>query len=531
MTVLIVDDQVSVVSALSFGIDWDSIGVTKILKAYNVFEAKEIIRTHRIDVLLCDIEMPAEDGLQLYRWAISNHYDFECIFLTSHADFMYAKEALQLGSFDYILQPARYEDVQAAVKGALSKLSARREMEIYSSYGRLIKGKGSVLLDDTIGKWLRQGKINPGEIDRTLQKLKIDLSASSEFYLVFAQILSNRTDFDETHSDMFRYGLTNILTEVAQEYGNRLILVKYAEDTFALLLYPQNSTLADPVLVDSFLQNLIQICNNYYNTRIAFYVGNRLSFDALPQTVQKLQHLLQNNIMRIARVFHEDDISSGPSGSLHDFNYNHLETLAQQGNFSAVFSELRSYLDSLEQNQCFSLSLLRNFYSQFLQLAFCLLSSQSITMADILPESSQRDFLLNVDSFRSIPETRKALQLFADAFSAYSQTQKKDQDITKNAMRYIHENIEKDIRRSDLASFLHVSQDYISHIFKTETNISLTDYIIREKMSLARTLIHTTALPIGVIAAKVGYSNFSHFSKTYKRVFGLSPTSEKKNKT
>ena len=41
-------------------------------------------------------------------------------------------------------------------------------------------------------------------------------------------------------------------------------------------------------------------------------------------------------------------------------------------------------------------------------------------------------------------------------------------------------------------------------------------------------MLRTTTLPINFIAAKVGYSNFSHFSFTYKKALGITPQEERK---
>ena len=111
MTVLLVDDQIRVLSGLISVLDWDTLGVTSIRTASSAAQAKEILSQEPVDILLCDIEMPGENGLSLLRWARSKGMDLVCVFLTSHADFLYAKEAIQLGCFDYILQPARYEDI------------------------------------------------------------------------------------------------------------------------------------------------------------------------------------------------------------------------------------------------------------------------------------------------------------------------------------------------------------------------------------------------------------------------------------
>ena len=55
----------------------------------------------------------------------------------------------------------------------------------------------------------------------------------------------------------------------------------------------------------------------------------------------------------------------------------------------------------------------------------------------------------------------------------------------------------------------------------------LKEYITLSKMNAARNMIITTTLPISLIATKVGYDNFSHFSKVYKKVMGTTPSSER----
>ena len=69
MTVLLVDDQVSILSGLISGVDWKALGVTAIRTASNAAKAKQILEGEPVDILLCDIEMPGENGLDLLRWA------------------------------------------------------------------------------------------------------------------------------------------------------------------------------------------------------------------------------------------------------------------------------------------------------------------------------------------------------------------------------------------------------------------------------------------------------------------------------
>ena len=122
MTVLVIDDQIHVVEGILSEVPWENLGVDKVWKAYNAVEAKGILLLHKVDIMLCDIEMPGENGLSLLKWTQDQGMETECIFLTAHADFVYARTAMQLGSFDYILQPARYEDIGNAILRAKQRI-------------------------------------------------------------------------------------------------------------------------------------------------------------------------------------------------------------------------------------------------------------------------------------------------------------------------------------------------------------------------------------------------------------------------
>ena len=106
MNVLIVDDQPEVVESMVTGVNWEKIPVEQVFTAYSVKEAQSVFERERIDVLLCDIEMPPTNGFALLRWAQERFSGLVCIFLSAHAEFEYAQEHLRLTSFCYgLLRP------------------------------------------------------------------------------------------------------------------------------------------------------------------------------------------------------------------------------------------------------------------------------------------------------------------------------------------------------------------------------------------------------------------------------------------
>ena len=122
MKVLVVDDQPDVVAGILDGVNWRALHVEKAYSALSAAEAKDLLLREKIDILLCDIEMPGESGLSLVAWLQNQGRETKCIFLTAHADFPYAQKALQLGAVDYLLQLASYENIEAAIWRAAEQL-------------------------------------------------------------------------------------------------------------------------------------------------------------------------------------------------------------------------------------------------------------------------------------------------------------------------------------------------------------------------------------------------------------------------
>jgi len=137
-SLLVIDDEIFAVKGVTQGIDWSDTSISNVFEAYSVNEAKEIFNGHKINIALCDIEMPQNNGVELAEWIKINHPNTEIIFLTGHANFDYAHKALKLNCFDYILKPVKHEDLKSVVLSAVNKVKTEEEKqqftEVYKKY-------------------------------------------------------------------------------------------------------------------------------------------------------------------------------------------------------------------------------------------------------------------------------------------------------------------------------------------------------------------------------------------------------------
>lgn len=137
MNLLIVNDEVIAIQGMVQAIHWQDIGIDEVKAAYDASMAKEIISAWPVDVILCDIEMPGESGIELLMWIQEKGYILESIILTCHADFEFARQAVRLGCRDYILTPATYETIAGKISEAVAAVNQRHKDEQRIHYGDL----------------------------------------------------------------------------------------------------------------------------------------------------------------------------------------------------------------------------------------------------------------------------------------------------------------------------------------------------------------------------------------------------------
>lgn len=138
MNLLLVNDEELTAETMKSDIPWEKYGIDQVFTAYSAESGRENIENNHIDIMLCDIEMPGENGISLLRWARENKKEIECIFLTCHATFEYAREAIELGCQDYLLIPAKYEKIGATVLKVVKRIRQQQEEKRYQEYGKIV---------------------------------------------------------------------------------------------------------------------------------------------------------------------------------------------------------------------------------------------------------------------------------------------------------------------------------------------------------------------------------------------------------
>lgn len=99
----------------------------------------------------------------------------------------------------------------------------------------------------------------------------------------------------------------------------------------------------------------------------------------------------------------------------------------------------------------------------------------------------------------------------------------------KRIINYMSENFEKKISLDQIAHNMYLSPVYVSKIFKEETGESPINYLIKIRLEKAKAILERgEGGSIKSIANEVGYEDVYHFSKLFKKYYGVSPLNYKK---
>jgi len=95
---------------------------------------------------------------------------------------------------------------------------------------------------------------------------------------------------------------------------------------------------------------------------------------------------------------------------------------------------------------------------------------------------------------------------------------------------YVHQNIKRPgaLKIEELASYFHLSPNYVGEYFKKETGESLQKYIRHYRLQMIEAALIHTNRRISEIALDFGFTDTSHLNKMFHQEYGVSPTTFRK---
>lgn len=122
-TILIVDDEKNTRDGLRTSLEDDFV----IYVAAEDEEAQSIIESKQVDLLLTDLRLGADSGMDLLQWALGQAHPPICIIMTAYGTVDTAVEAMRYGAYDFVTKPVNIDRLAILIKRALHGTELERE--------------------------------------------------------------------------------------------------------------------------------------------------------------------------------------------------------------------------------------------------------------------------------------------------------------------------------------------------------------------------------------------------------------------
>lgn len=470
------------------------------------------IREIRPDFIVTDIRMPIMDGLQFVEKVRTLLPETRILLLTAYSDFDYAKKAIDLGVFNYLLKNElnketleeqlervfldlmRNKDIKAAmVQKAFRKFlyaPERRELqeelfhELAEHYGQAV---GFFYI---IPASAREGEHFAGSVCTALSECHVMYAENGTEIYTVCEVWESR--YVIVLLCMKRMPASRMETAGITRMAAKKLSSCLQKRVSARVLYRQEGGILSDMQQAAELLNALEEAVPY-----GIFAGDKREVEISELSGRIREDTWDNE--ETERLYHwfvskePDEIQTGLSEIQKE-----VEKTGSVRQASAVAGAMEhAVIEYGKRGICSS--------------------------------EDAREIQQLLEKFCDIGELFDGYRLFLQRIQSEEREQNYSSRVVK-VIRFIRKNYEKDISVGDAAQILGLNGEYLNKIFKKETGESFSRYLTQVRMEKAKELLESGQFNVNEVSARTGYKSSQYFSITFRRYMGYSPSEAEAHK-
>ncbi len=475
--------------------------------------ALEYLDSHEdTDLIICDVRMPIMDGLRLTQILREKRSESpKIIMLSGYNDFEYVRSAFMNGACDYILKPFKKDELIALIEKVELQISDEKKSDKTRAHNR------EFLITEVLRKLSYCSREEaPGLIGR-LHDLGIDTSLR---YNAVLYIAADQYYRQYTQKSQYSKALINLYerlsvkaaptgTEVVRStLGNEIILLVFSESKDA---------------ISSYAKELFEAVNTDAQDLGSATFGISTiedTTDLIPELFDKAKDAMMARFYLGQKSFIEySEVEGKVLCPVYDVSATagdlvHMVTLCDYMGAKQVMD--RFFLD---------LSYCReDLFRQYVHDLLDFLCKKAQSFGNYVEANAPEiDFCIDyLNTYRELKTYMSSLLKSAVEYMEKEKEQKSERRI-EMAKDYIALHYQEPFTLTDIADYVELNSSYFSNLFKTETGMNFSEYLLNVRMDKAKELLKDPKIRIYEIGQLVGYEDAVSFGRAFKKKWGISP--------
>ncbi|MCI8415984.1 MAG: response regulator [Lachnospiraceae bacterium] len=499
MKILVVEDEIKTLRGICHLIDTlpEEYQVAGMAKSGE--EGLRLARELGPDVILSDIRMKGITGLEMIQRLQEEGLSCKYLILSGYADFHYAREALVLGSVDYLLKPVTAEDLEKALKKVADLLleeASSIRIHTFSTeelLGRVLNEDGEEYEQEFWSRFALGSRKLLLLVRSEARLVQKDLQAISQILYEALPGVSCVTYVNEEHKELYLLG--EILSEdlsKEQIYGqlDRAAQACY-ETVNAYLVCSAELFMESGSLV--WVKNRIRDNSNWNLTLKKPLVIHRERVEALSCAKFSYPSWLERDIINAIN----------------------------KGELDKAGEELEGFLSYLNASDYA--------YTDVREALICLTAAilYAIRMASygLYENISHLNLMEWVQGTLFTEHYRQMIRNLLHQYARYEENVKQSKHpIINKVLKIIEAEYAGDISQEHIARRMNITPEYLSALFIKELGVKYAAYCTQCRIQAAKRMLEEEGRKIYEVAESCGYGDVKYFCKVFKKYTGISPS-------
>lgn len=524
---LVVDDEELIVKKLCSIIEQNF--DAELYRAFSSFEALELLRNMRFDVVITDINMPQMNGLELLDRIKRTWPKCHVIMLTAYDVFDYVYQATKYDHVDYVLKVESTPVIIRTIQAALDRLKEEQNQEqLFIRIGKDFERLKPRMLEDVLTRIFKFNEDIPSQEELDSCDFKLQRSRS-------VMLAVGVLDADHNAKEMgYHAGILGSVSAMLEKrdllvqtalLGDRLIWIVQCAQTDEEEMRQCAAAVLD--IFESVPEMLQR------DMKISIMLAASETFMAW----QQLSSVFERSVMILEQSRNDSGMrtlpAEAPSFSLPEESG--LLTMDEAaGLWELIVNEKKDLFMQVLADKLRPISCVSDITQIGLSTIPSALTLLYLNAANLYNYSdSQNSRAICVFGMRNrmsgLEWTEQVMGVFEALLNWKKQERQTGADrLVSKVNQYIAENYRNDIHLTSIAQAFHYSPSYLSRIYKEAAGVSITETVSNYRVKCAKQLLCSTGMSISDIAASVGFYSNRYFIEVFRKKTGLTPSQYRK---